>query len=123
MTTETDIAARIRHDRFRAIQYEKRGKKGATLGVELDGHFVFKWIFEDAWKYISAGVVTANRCKFHTSKDLFNNPEVWDGYGEKKKGIHIAIGRCLAYFVRQKFLPLSCVNPYASNKLYMVTCK
>ncbi|SFC17613.1 hypothetical protein SAMN05216344_110125 [Polaromonas sp. OV174] len=119
MKSEIDITARIRVDSFEAIKYEKRpGKKGAVIGMQLGAHFVFRWIFEDAWKHISAGIATADRCKFHAAESLFNNPEVWDGY--EAKGIHIAIGRCLAYFVRKEMLPLFCVNPYASNKLYMV---
>ena len=118
--SEIDITAGIRADRFDVIKYEKRpGKKGAVIGMQFGAHFVFKWIFEDAWKNISTGIATADRYKFHTVESLFNNPEVWDGYATK--GIHIAIGRCLKYFVENKMLPLFCVNPHASsNKLYMV---
>ena len=118
--SEIDITAGIRVDLFDVIQYEKHpGKKGAMIGMQLGAHFVFKWMFEDAWKNISAGIAKADRYKFHTVESLFNNPEVWGGY--EAKGIHIAIGRCLKYFVENKMLPLFCVNPHAtSSKLYMV---
>ena len=117
--SEIDISARIRTDRFEAIKYEKRsGKNGTVIGMQLSAHFVFERIFQDTWKHISVSVVTANRCKFHTAKSLFNDPEVWDGYD---KGIHIAIGRCLKYFVENNMLPLHCVNPHISGaKLYAV---
>ena len=120
MKFEIDITAGIRADRFEVIKFEKRlVKKSAMIGMQLGAHFVFRWIFEDAWKHISAGIATADRNKFHTVESLFNNPEVWDGY--LTKGIHLAIGRCLKYFVENKMLPLFCVNPHASsNKLYMV---
>lgn len=118
--SEINITACIRADRFDVIKYEKRsGKKGAMVGMQLGVHFVFKWIFEDAWKNISAGIATADRNKAHTAKSLFNNPEVWNGY--EAKGIRIAIGRCLKYFVENEMLPLFCVNPHATgSKLYTV---
>lgn len=118
MTTEIDLTTSIRHDLFAEIRYEKRGKKVAVIGLKLDGHFVFKWIFQDAWKYISAGIVNADRDKLHSTESLFNNPTAWESYGEKRKGTHIAIGRCLAYFVRRNMLPLERFNPHQTNALY-----
>lgn len=113
----------IRHDLFAAIKFEKRpGKNGGAIGLQLSPHFVFKWLVQEAWEHFATNIPNANRDKFLTSEDLFNDPTVWDGYDdETKKGIHIAIGRCLAYFVREKMLPLFCVKPHQSNKLYVVT--
>lgn len=85
--------------------------------MQLGPHFVFRWIFQEAWKHVSASIVTAKSWKFHSSEDLFNDAERWAAL---KKPIHIAIGRCLAYFVNKEMLPLHCVNPHASNKLYVL---
>ncbi len=120
MTSDIDITSRIWTDRFEAIKYEKRrsGKNGTVIGLELSAHFVFKRIFQEAWKHLSVSVVTANRCKLHTAKSLFKDMEGWDEYDA---GIHIAFGRCLKYFVENNMLPLHCVNPHISGaKLYAV---
>lgn len=118
--TELETAtAGIRHDFFSAIQYQKRkGRKGTVIGMQLGAHFVFRWVFQDAWKHISASIMTANRCDFHTAKSLFNDAEAWAGLETKEA---IAIGRCLRYFVDSKMLPLFCMNPHATGtKFYMV---
>lgn len=87
--------------------------------MQLGRHFVLKSLVVEAWKYIGAGIVTADRDTLHSTESLFSNPAVWDGYDEeKKKGIHIALGRCLAYFVQHKMLPLERVNPDQTNALY-----
>lgn len=118
MKSEINITTGIRVDRFEAIKYETRlGKNGAVIGMQLGAHFVLKWIFQDAWKHISAGMATADRYDFHTAKSLFNDCEAWAGH---ERSTCIAIGRCLAYFVTEEMLPLHCVNPHASNKLYML---
>ena len=120
METIAERNTKIRDDLFAAIKYETRraGKKTTVTGKQLGAHFVFAWIVKDAWDNISAGIAAADKYKFHSSEALFNNPTVWDDYD---KPIHIAIGRCLAYFVANKMLPLACVNPGAgNNKLYRV---
>ena len=118
MTTNSNISAGIRHDLFAAISYANRsGAKGVVTGMDLDGHFVFRWLVREAWDRISASVMTASPYKFHTSEDLFNCPERWVNLA---KPFRIAVGRCLAYFVRHKMLPLECANPSMSNKLYTV---
>lgn len=86
-------------------------------GKHLGPHFVFAWIFELAWAKISIGLTKVNKYKFHSTQALFDDDETWLAY---EKPIRIAFGRCLAYFVRNEMLPLACVNPDASNKLYMV---
>jgi hypothetical protein len=73
----TDITTRIRHDMFRAIRYEKRGKKGAMIGVQLGPHFVFKWLVQESWDHFAASIPTASRCKFLSSEDLFNDAQRW----------------------------------------------
>ena len=89
------------------------------IGLQLGRHFVRKWIVVEAWKYISAGIVTADKGKLHTTESLFNNPAVWDGYNEETKtSIHIALGLSMAYFVRHKMLPLERFNPHQNNALY-----
>lgn len=119
MTTTTDIPKVIRHDLFGGIKYETRkGKKSAVIGLQLGPHFVFKWVVQESWKHFAASIPTASTCKFYSSEDLFNDAERWEAL---EKPFHIAIGRCLAYFVDKKMLPLSCGNPYARNKLYLVT--
>jgi hypothetical protein len=120
MNIITNNDNRFRNDLFAAIDYEVRpsGKRHTVKGKQLGPHFVFAWIFKDAWDNISAGIASADKYKFHSSEALFNNPAVWKEYA---KPIHIAIGRCLAYFVANKMLPLACVNPGAdNNKLYRV---
>jgi hypothetical protein len=119
MQINTERRNKIRDDLFNAIEYEVRscGKRHTVTGKTLGGQFVFAWTFRDAWNFISAGIATADRYKFHSAKALFNNADVWT---EHDKSIQIAIGRCLAYFVEKKMLPLSCVNPHQSNKLYAV---
>ena len=118
MTTNSNISAGIRHDLFAAISYANRsGAKGVVTGMDLDGHFVFRGLVRETWARTSASVVTANPYKFHTSEDLFNDPKRW---ADLKKPFHIAIGRCLAYFVRHKMLPLECANPGKRNKLYAI---
>lgn len=118
MKSEIDIAACIRHDLFAAIKYENpQGRKGGVIGMQLGPHFVFRWIFLEAWKHISAGVLTVNKGDFHSSEALFNDAEAWAGHDI---GTRIAIGRCLVYFVTHKMLPLQCVKPGGSNKLYGV---
>lgn len=121
MTTETDITGRIRNDLFAELKYQSRkGKKSAAIGLQLGPHFVFKWLVQESWNHFAASIPAASTCKFYSSEDLFNDAERWEAL---EKPFHIAIGRCLAYFVDKKMLPLSCGNPYASNKLYLVTCK
>lgn len=118
MTNTTDITADIRHDLFAAIKFEKRqGGNGTTRGLQLGPHFVFDWLVKDAWAHFAAGIPPANVVKFYSSEDLFNDAERWAALD---KPFHIAIGRCLAFFVREGMLPLFCVNPDANNKLYMV---
>ena len=116
METEIDINAVIRANRFEAIEYVTHPcRKSTVIGRQLGPHFVFKWIFLDAWNHISANIATADRYHFHTTESLFNDAKAWAGY---EKSTRIAIGRCLAYFVREGMLPLFCVNPQGSNKLY-----
>lgn len=118
MTTKSNIAPDIRHDLFAAIPYEKRsGVKGPVKGLDLDGHFVFGWLVQEVWDRVSVSVITASLYKFHTSEDLFNDPKRW---ADLEKPFHIAVGRCLAFFVRHKMLPLECGNPGMRNKLYTV---
>jgi hypothetical protein len=121
MTSSSNIAAAIRHDSFAAIAYEKRrSANGSAVGIELDGHFVFRWFVQEVWNHVCAGVTTANPYRFHSSEGLFNDPVRWK---DLEKQFHIAAGRCLAYFVRQKMLPLQCVNPEERNKLYALTIR
>src|SRR5665647_1640594 len=118
MTTETKLTTGIRHDLFAAIPYEKRsGPNGTVIGLQLGPHFVFKWLVVEAWEHFAASIATANKGKFHSSEDLFNDAQRW---AELEKPLHIAIGRCLALFAneRNRMLPVSCVNPHQSNKLY-----
>lgn len=118
MTTETNALTGIRHDRFAAINYQTRpGRKGVVIGLQLGPHFVFRWIFQEAWKHISAGVLTVNKGDFHSSEDLFNDDETWAGHDTATR---IAFGRCLVYFVAHKMLPLQCVTLRPGNKLYAV---
>lgn len=118
MTSESNIAASIRRDLFHSIPFEKRsGSKGVVEGIDLDGHFVFKWLVQEVWDHACKSVVTANPSKFYTTKALFNDP---DGWKELEKQFHIAAGRCIAYFERRKMLPLHCVNPGESNRRYVV---
>jgi hypothetical protein len=119
MPSTTDISAAIHHDRFAAIKYQTRkDKKSAAIGLQLGPHFVFKWLVQESWNHFAASIPTASTCKFYSAENLFNDAERWEAL---EKPFHIAIGRCLAYFVDKKMLPLSCGNPYASNKLYLVT--
>jgi hypothetical protein len=120
MENMTERNNQIRNDLFAAIDYEERrfDKKHTVKGKELGAHFVFAWIFEDAWNFISAGIAKADKYKFHSAKSLFNNAEVWAGY---ERPTQIAIGRCLAYFVDNKMMPLACVNPDGDGtKLYRI---
>lgn len=119
MNSLTNVTTGIRHDLFAAIQYEKRqGKKGDVIGLQLDAQFVFKWLVKEAWEHYAASIPNANKAKFFTSEDLFNDAERW---ARLDKPFHIAIGRCTAFFMRKKMLPLSCINPHATDaKLYMV---
>lgn len=118
MTIENNDPTGIRHDLFDAIGYQKLpGRKGALIGLQLGPHFVFRWIFQEAWEHISAGVLTVKKVGFHTSEDLFNDAEAWAGHDI---GTRIAVGRCLAYFVEHKMLPLQCVTLRPGNKLYAV---
>ena len=121
MTSKDNIAAAIRHDLFATIAHEKRrSANGSVVGIELDGHFVFRWFVQEVWNHVCAGVTTANPYKFHSSKDLFNDPERW---ALMEKPFRIAAGRCVALFERDKMLPLECVNPGMSNKLYALTLR
>ena len=123
MTTTTDcsLETRIRHDRFAAMSYEKRtGPKGTVKGIDLGGHFVFKWLVEEVWDHACASVIAASQCHFYSTEDLFNDPERWVVLS---KPLHIAAGRCIAHFANHKMLPLHCVNPGKKNKLYIVTRK
>jgi hypothetical protein len=121
MTSKDNIAAAIRHDLFAATVYEKRrSANGSVVGIELGGHFVFRWFVQEVWNHFSAGVTTVSPCEFHSSEDLFNDPVRW---ADLEKPFHIAAGRCLAHFVRQKMLPLQCVNPDISNRRYALTIR
>jgi hypothetical protein len=122
MTTtniDVDIAAGIRHDLFQAIEFESRPGDGGTMtGLQLDAHFVFKWIVQTAWNHFCASIPTASRCKFYTCEALFNDKTEWASY---ERGIHIAIGRCLMFFCEQEMLPVECGNPHATyKKVYTV---
>lgn len=118
MTFDPNVPNGIRHDQFAAIRYQTRpGRKGAVIGLQLGPHFVFRWIFQEAWKHISAGVLSVNKGTFHSSEALFADAKAW---AEHDKVTHIAIGRCLAYFVAHKMLPLQCVTRRPGNKLYGV---
>ena len=117
MTTAYNQNSHIRQDLFDAIQYDRGEKSAGPMGKKLGRNFVFAWIFQAAWAKISVGIATASKGKFHTSRQLFNDEATWLGYD---KPIQLAIGRCLAYFVANKMLPLVCVNPTMSNKLYMI---
>lgn len=113
MNNNDSIESRIRNDRFAAIQYETRkSKRGTVIGLELTAHFVFRWIFQDAWKHISASVATAASGKFYTAESLFNDSASWAEYGHAHR---VAIGRALVYFIDHGMLPLFCVNPNASG--------
>lgn len=110
----------IRDDLFAAIRYETRkGTKGTVIGLQLNGHFVFKWLVQEAWERVVASIRTASTCQFYSSEQLFNDAERWTAL---PRGFHIAIGRCLAYFADEhnRMLPLECVNPWDNNKLYRV---
>ena len=119
MTTTIDRTALIRQDLFDAIKYDNGAnlKKKCSIGKQLGPHFVFAWIFKEAWTKLSIGTATVDQYKFHSTQDLFNDDETWAGHDTATR---IAFGRCLAYFVTHKMLPLQCVNPSASNKLYAV---
>lgn len=118
MATQFNIEANIRHDLFRSIPFEKRsGARGVVEGIDLDGHFVFKWLVQEVWDHACKSVIAANPCKFYTAKELFNDPARWE---ELDKPYHIAAGRCIAYFERRKMLPLHCVNPGENNRQYVV---
>lgn len=121
MTSNSNIAAAIRHDLFAAIPYEKRrSANGSVVGIELDGHFVFRWFVLEVWNHVCAGVTTVSPYRFHKTEDLFNDPVRWK---DLDKQFHIAAGRCVAMFVRHKMLPLQCVNPDMSNKLFALTVR
>jgi hypothetical protein len=121
MTTNSNISAGIRHDLFAAISYGNRsGAKGAVTGIDLDGHFVYRWLVRETWDRISASVITASPYKFYTAKELFDDPERW---AVLETPFRIAVGRCLAYFVRKKMLPLECANPGMTNKIYTVIAR
>ncbi len=109
----------IRQDLFDAIKFDggRYPSKNRSTGKQLGAHFVFAWIFEEAWAKISIGLTKANKYKFHSTQALFDDDETWLTY---EKPIRIAFGRCLAYFVENDMLPLACVNPWANNKLYRV---
>ena len=112
----------IRHDLLAAIKWEQRpgtkGKTGAVQGIQFPYRFVLKWAFDITWTCTSAGVLVAARYKPHSTEDLFSNAEVWCKYDSE---MHRDFGRCLAYFVDKKMLPLYCFNPHESNKLYVRT--
>lgn len=123
MNIETEMTRGIRGDLFAAIKYEKRsGRNGTVIGLLLGRHFVFKWLVVEAWTHFSTSIVTANRYRFHSSEDLFNDAQRW---AELEKPFHIGIGRCLALFAneRNRMLPVSCVNPGQNNLLYQVLAK
>jgi hypothetical protein len=118
MEANNEIKRAIRHDLFAAIKFVKRpGKKGPVIGLQLGRQFVFSWLVKEAWENFAASIPMASTCKFYSSEDLFNDAERWAALA---KTLHFAIGRCLAYFVNNKMLPLECVNPHESNKLYRV---
>lgn len=121
MKSEIDIETHIRQDLFDAIRYEKRqNSHGPATGLQLSAHFVFKWIFKDAWSHISVGVTKVNPYKYHSTKSLFNDAAAWEGH---ETSTRIALGRCLVYFVREGMLPLECGNPDANNLIYAVTVR
>lgn len=119
MKITKEINRAIRHDLFKGIKFEKRpGKKnGPVIGLQLGPQFVFSWLVKEAWENFAASIPTASTCKFYSSEDLFSDAERWAALATT---LHVAIGRCLAYFVNNEMLPLECVNPHESNKLYRV---
>jgi len=121
MTPSTDTSAAIRHDLFAAIKYEKRqGKKGTVQGIQFPRRLVPEWKFDIAWKHTSAGILVVQRYKPHSTESLFNNAEIWADYDAE---MHRDFGRCVAYFVDKKMLPLSCFNPHQKNKEYLILSK
>jgi hypothetical protein len=79
-TIDTPIKA-IRTDLFEGIRYEKlTNKSGAVFGIKTPRRFLPKWKFDITWKYVSAGILVADRHRFHSAEGLFNNAEVWAGY-------------------------------------------
>ena len=121
MTTETDIAGRIRHDLFAELKYQTRkdARGAAVQGIQFPRRFVLKWVFGLTWRKTSVGILTASRCRFYSTENLFADAELWAKYDDET---HRNMGRCLSYFVNNnnKMLPLSCVNPSQNNKLYMI---
>ena len=118
MTTKIHTSP-IRQDLFDAIKFDNGAnpKKDSPTGKQLGPHFVFAWIFHEAWTKITQGLATANKYQFHTTRALFNDDATWLGY---EVSIRIAFGRCLVYFVTNKMLPLTCVNPHQDKKFYVI---
>lgn len=108
----------IRTDRYLAIKYETRpGKNGPVQGIQFPRRFVLRWMFEVTWEQVSAGVIAASPYRFHSTEQLFDDAELWAKYDAD---MHRVFGRCLAFFTNDtsRMLPLICVNPHQSNKLY-----
>lgn len=120
MQEVNEIQRAIRHDRFAAIKYQTRKSTtgAAVQGIQFPRRFVLKWVFGVTWRKTSVGILTASRCRFYSTENLFADAELWAKYDDET---HRNMGRCLSYFVNNnKMLPLSCVNPSQNNKLYMI---
>ena len=125
MTTtgiEDDIAAGIRHDLFKAIEFKSRsGNSGTTTGLQLGAHFVFKWMFQVTWNHFRVTIPAAKTAKWYSCEMLFNDQAKWNSY---ETGTHLAMGRCLMFYCERKMLPIECANPFASGiKFYWVHSK
>lgn len=108
----------IRTDLFDAIKYENRpGTNGNVQGIQFPRRFVLRWMFEVTWGQVSAGVIAASPYRFYYTEQLFANVDLWAKYDAD---MHRVFGRCLAYFTNDnhKMLPLNCLNPHRSNRLY-----
>lgn len=114
-----DISEAIRHDLFAAIKYERRmGRKHFGWGCQIDTKFVFVYIVQRSWTNICASVTTADKGKCYTCEELLNWSHDAVAFGET---VRSETDLCLAYFVREKMLPLRCINPEAAGtKLYQV---
>lgn len=121
MQLENYIGNGVRDDLFEGIEYQARPGKGGKviLGIQHPHRFVMRWKFVETWNCVRRSIATADRDRFHSTEDLFNDSERWSKYDID---IRRDFGRCLAYFVKGGMLPLFCVNPEANNKLYAFTC-
>lgn len=103
------------------IGFEARhGRNGPCVGMQLGWHFVFKSIFEQAWRRISASIANADKSQLHTAQSLFRH----ENWRNLSFGYRIAIGRCLRYFVKLGWLPLMIANPNSTGtKKYLVVAR